>query len=351
VADVTYSPTTTKAAVATEEGIDGDVAVVTGRGSFSGQPSAAPNGDPAKRPPSPNFVFRISDEEAESLLRIFREHMGPFNVFVEIPASMTAATLRAQRPMLFLGIVFAASFHDFELQKSMARSIMTYISEQMFQQGRRSLQLLQGVTTFLHWYITSFPSAAHSLLQLTARRYSSQLFVNPQVTNLLHITMALTTDLGLDKLEPSTGKSPLTPYVENALHGPTFLSEDHTMEERRALLSSFYLTSLISSNVNMFTSLGYSHQVDDTCKLFEKGDIGSADFRLAKLVRLQYIISRIYQTTKESDFSSGYGFPIAYRIQFFNDSLERFWETLPADLRTDGTYQRWRMAILANPLQ
>ena len=268
--------------------------------------------------------FRIGEEEAEKLLQLFRDHMHPLNPFVELEPATTAAQLRVQRPMLFLAVMFAASYHDFDAQKAMSRSIMTYISEQMFQQGRRSLQLLQGVIVFLHWY-------------------SSQLFVNPQVTNLLHITMALTTDLGLDKAEGPrlTSRSPMARFPPNTFQGPQAAPEEHTVHERRALAAAFYITSSISSNTNMLTALQYSAQVGDVCRLFEaenRDDPLSQDYRLAKLVRLQYIIARIYNAQKEADLAEGRRFPYSLFIRQFEEDLQKFWALLPAELRSDSNF-------------
>lgn len=93
----------------------------------------------------------MSDEEAEWLLQHYLSHFDSWIPFVEIMPTTTAAELQREKPMLWLSIMFAASYHDHELQKVMAHSTVAYLGEQIFQHGQRSLQLLQGLLVFIFW--------------------------------------------------------------------------------------------------------------------------------------------------------------------------------------------------------
>lgn len=93
----------------------------------------------------------MPDEEAEWLFGLYLSHFHSWNPYMEILPSTTAVQLRLEKPMLWLSIMFTASYHDHELQKIMAGSIVSYLGEQIYQHGRRNLQLLQGLLVFIAW--------------------------------------------------------------------------------------------------------------------------------------------------------------------------------------------------------
>ncbi len=274
--------------------------------------------------------FDVGDDEAEQLLRLFRERFDPLNLFVDLAPTVTAAVLRVERPMVFVAIMFATMYHDRDRQRGLARAIVRYISEQVFQQGRRTLQILQGVVIFVHWYAT-------------------QLFTSPPlVTNLLHVLMALTSDLGLEKLEGPrlATRSPLGPLASRTFHGPQASRAEHSMDERRALAACFFITSSISTSVNMLSALPYSAQMEDSCRVFERADVASKDFLLAKLVRLQHIISRIFRVQKDLELGINPHISILTWIRAFRDELAQYWAALPDGMRAMGMSLHFSIASL-----
>ncbi len=154
--------------------------------------------------------------------------------------------------------------------------------------------------------------------------------------------MALTADLGLEKLEgPGAAvRSPLDRYATTSGQRPLASLQGRSMEDRRALAGCFHLTSVISTSINMLTSLQYSLQLDDTCRLLEAADVRSSDYQLAKLVRLQYIISRVYQVQKDLDLGGGGFIPLATHVTAFENELNHFWSTLPDVSRAQGKVTR-----------
>ena len=280
----------------------------------------------------------MEEREADEILRFYRDAFSKFNPYMEPTTKDTkVADLQAQKPLVWLSIVFVTCYHDFERQNRLGRAIIWYITDQVFLSSGKSLHLLQGLLIFVNWFI-------------------SQNFVLPQFTNLIHVTMALITDLGLNKLEFSKtfSRSPLDRYVTKTMHGPSMVAPDegHTLEERRALAGGFILSHAMSDGIIMVTPLHYTLQLEDTCRLFEATytekaavsapitTVVAADYQLAITVRLYYLISRVLQVQREADLRGGtFLIPVRTHIEGFSAELLQIWDGLSRELRSDFQIQ------------
>lgn len=96
--------------------------------------------------------LRMEGHESDRTMRFYRSAFADFHpIFRLVASNVSAADLQAHRPALWLAIVFATSYHDLEYQSRLARCIINYYSEKLFQHGGRKLDLLQGVLVFLNW--------------------------------------------------------------------------------------------------------------------------------------------------------------------------------------------------------
>ncbi|CAK7269603.1 hypothetical protein SEPCBS57363_003685 [Sporothrix epigloea] len=283
-------------------------------------------------------VLNMEAQEADEILRFYRDAFSKFNPYMEPTSSHTkVADLQMQKPLVWLSIVFATCYHDFERQNKLGRAIIWYITDKVFLSSGKSLQLLQGLLIFVNWFI-------------------SQSIVLPQFTNLLHVIMAVITDLGLNKLEFSKtfSRSPLDQYVTKTMHGPSLVAPDagHTLEERRALAGGFILSHAMSDGIIMVTPLYYSLQLEDTCRYFEIAytekvvasapitNVVAADYQLAITVRLYYLISRVLHVQREADLRGGYfSVPVRTHIEGFSAELLRIWEGLSREMQSDFKIQ------------
>lgn len=94
----------------------------------------------------------MREREAEELLRFYRDAYSRFNPYMDPPPpNMKVSQLQAQKPLVWLSIVFVTSFHDFERQTRLGKAIVFYVSDQVFQNNAKSLDLLQGLLIFLNW--------------------------------------------------------------------------------------------------------------------------------------------------------------------------------------------------------
>ncbi|CAK7270037.1 hypothetical protein SEPCBS119000_003882 [Sporothrix epigloea] len=326
------------------------VILANGDGHTPSVASPIPKGPGVEQGPAPvastpsahqvliNSVFNMEEREADELLRFYRDAFSRFHPYMEPMASDTrAADLQKQKPLVWLSIVFATCYHDFERQNKLGRAIVWYITDKIFVNSDKSLHLLQGLMIFVNWFI-------------------SQNFVLPQFTNLVYLTMALVTDLGLNKLEFSKTlmRSPLDQYVTRTMHGPSLVAPNagHTLEERRALAGGFILSHAMSDGIAMITPLHYSLQLEDTCRYFEAAynekiaasapvtNVVAADYQLAITVRLYYLISRVLQVQREADLRGGYfSIPVRTHIEGFSAELLRIWEGLSQEMQSDFKIQ------------
>ena len=73
--------------------------------------------------------------------------------FVVVPPSMSVQGLRQEKPLLFLAISMATSFHDSLRQQSLGREVVESLSKRLLLQGEKSLDLLQGLLVFIAWSV------------------------------------------------------------------------------------------------------------------------------------------------------------------------------------------------------
>lgn len=70
--------------------------------------------------------------------------------------------------------------------------------------------------------------------------------MDPQLTNLLQLSIALLVDLGLNKASYTPDKHQMVTDTTKMLHDNSVYSQIRTNDERRAFLGCFYLTSTLA---------------------------------------------------------------------------------------------------------
>lgn len=92
-------------------------------------------------------------EDEEELLQLFRSVISPKFPFIYLPDTANAHELRRDRPYFFTAII-AASTRNSTKQKEAWKWLIEQLSERMFQNSERSIDLLLGVLTYLSWCAT-----------------------------------------------------------------------------------------------------------------------------------------------------------------------------------------------------
>lgn len=109
--------------------------------------------------------------------------------------------------------------------------------------SEKSIDLLQGILIVVAWY-------------------HAHVFWSLQVTNLLHLAIAMITDLGFDR-SPSANVDYKVKYVK-AVHGTPLVTRVPSLAERRILQGVFYLTSMLSSSFKKINAMQYTTYVSET---------------------------------------------------------------------------------------
>lgn len=158
----------------------------------------------------------ITPDEAEGLVHRYRQLLSPGMPFVVLPDDAITQSLQEQQPVLLRAITTVALFHDLPRQQSLVKDLIREIGERMLVKGEKSVDLLQGILVLMGWF-------------------HPHIFWCPQMSNLVHLGISLSIDLGIDRKSHQfqrdvNGKAPRVPVLA----------------ENRALLGLYFHTSMVS---------------------------------------------------------------------------------------------------------
>jgi hypothetical protein len=121
--------------------------------------SDTPSSQPISRlsanqdPELPSASTLDPNETPDGLLNVFRGQMAANFPFVVVPEGAMARSLQESKPFLFSVITMVASYLSPGRQMLMRKEIMRNLSEQVLIEGKKSLDLLQGILVFISWYV------------------------------------------------------------------------------------------------------------------------------------------------------------------------------------------------------
>jgi hypothetical protein len=175
-------------------------------------------------PQIPNGVHPVSLHlpSAETPLQFFQNNMASHFPFVVIPPGITSYDLCTASPFLYEIIMMVTSYPQASRQAILRSEIMESLTKQVFLQGKKSLDLLQGILLFAAWY-------------------HHHLWESPQLTNLLQLATAMLFDLGLHKTQNTlVGHDIFIDAIRSFNDKRRRLPR--TLEERRVFLGIFCLS-------------------------------------------------------------------------------------------------------------
>ncbi|ETI19838.1 hypothetical protein G647_08852 [Cladophialophora carrionii CBS 160.54] len=226
--------------------------------------------------------FLQSDDEAHLMLDIFRNELTPHFPFVVISPWVTSSDVRARKPFFFLSVMMITCRHDIPRQGAIAKAIREIISQRMLIKSEQSLDMLQGMLFYLAWYHT-------------------HLHLGTQLTNLLHLTMSLMIDLGLNKqTAPRRYAKPQREYFRMDGRGENVAPR--TLEERRTYLGCFCLTVVISMTARDFEPVRYTKYTEECCQLLSEEAEYPTDTYLVHVVRLLYLGDKVNRTFNQQEW-------------------------------------------------
>ncbi|CAI9632472.1 unnamed protein product [Alternaria burnsii] len=251
--------------------------------------------DPTLETVNPEHVSTgMNATHTDVLLDRYQRLMAPHMPFVVIPSGINASSLASSKPFLSKAIETIAFFHDTVTQKHMVKDLMQQVSERMLIKGEKSLDLLQGMLVFGNWY-------------------NPHLFAPPSHTVLLHLTMALTHDLDIDRAPGFCEKVAL--MAASQAHGVPQPAKVVTNDERRAVLGTFYLTSQILTSFRKIDTLHWSPWLTKCAEALTQAKEYKSDILLVQLAQSQRIMQEAMGT--ECDHA-----PVSFYAKSFLSDLD-----------------------------
>ncbi|KAK5452023.1 hypothetical protein LTS15_007746 [Exophiala xenobiotica] len=261
--------------------------------------------------PSDHVGQILKDNEELLILNAFRKDLGQHFPFVVIPPHMTPDDLKDAKPFLFMTVMTVGCRHDVERQSALAQKVREVVSHRMIVGGEQSLDILQGLLIYLAWLQVHF-------------------HLGSQLCNLTHLAMSVVSDLGLNKnvQQRLMGTFGTLKYFRP----PERQIPKRSLDERRAFLGCFYVSTMVSVNARDFEPIRYSSYADECCRTLEERAEYPCDKYLVNLVRIMYMGSKIARsfTQDEWDVSSGLSAPVGAYVRALDAEMQNLKAALPS---------------------
>jgi hypothetical protein len=254
-------------------------------------------------------VFEPSDEETEECLGIFRNHMLRFFAFMHLPDDVP--WLRRERPFLFLCIM-ASTSKSTQRKRTLAKEIKQTLAQRIILDNRAviNIDLLLGLLTFISWGHDQMLNGSPTVLS----RFTS-------------LAMTLVFDLRLNKPPPQETNM-LT--VEGPPEESTdFSGKAHSLEERRAVLGCFVMSSIVSSYFAQIDAMQWTPYMEECLRLLSESRECPSDESFSHQVRLQLIVREIEST-------KGTRIPLPFYIKALRSKLDDIKSSISLQLQQDG---------------
>ncbi|KAF2458685.1 hypothetical protein BDY21DRAFT_341047 [Lineolata rhizophorae] len=274
------------------------------------------DGDTSNNPVARSSGSEPNDVEdpsiAESLFTTFRTQMGNYFPFVVLPPNVSSQDIRRERPILYKAILMAASHLQFERQAKIVKELTQELNHCIFVEGKKNMDILQGMLVYIAWYHYHFP-------------------IQPLVTFWIQLAMGIVAELGLHKWPQMMLRH--RNFAEVITTEPWM--NERTMDDRRAVLGCFYLSSKVSSSFKKLEAMKWTPYLDDCCRVIEASREYESDVILVTLIRLQEIVSRLMLSLPydDPDFPQKGSVPLAVVTKSFQTELNMFKESVPRNLR------------------
>ncbi|KAE8420988.1 hypothetical protein BDV36DRAFT_292664 [Aspergillus pseudocaelatus] len=288
---ITKKPASTSKANRLEEKIDGLVSLMNDAKAFSklginqkndlvptsehGYPLNHPDADQSNTCTPATIgsicspgISGLSSHESEECLNHFRTFKLQYFPFVHIPSEKSAVQLRKERPFFWL-CVMAISTKSTAHQHELGLRIRQIVAQEMVVQSDKSIDLLLGLLTFIGWASYQF----------------HQFHPKPFLSVFTHLATSLVFDLGLNK--PVQVMTPT--FNLNQCPRP---STPRTMEERRAALGCYLVTSIISSFLQQIETFRWTPHLEESLRILDEQKQCANDEILVQLVRMRLIVEK-----------------------------------------------------------
>ncbi|KAI1388440.1 uncharacterized protein F4822DRAFT_402841 [Hypoxylon trugodes] len=229
---------------------------------------------PTSPPISPSLILddvsvhKLPNEIADEQLNLFRHLFVSMFPLIHIPATLSAAELRHQKPFLWL-VIMALTTKMVSQQFAMEETIWEIVSRRIMCQHLVDLDLILGVICFASW--------SHYFKK-----------DKPFMSKLSQLAVSLAFELGIHHDVPAISPRRHQFPVQKAPR-----QHPRTMEERRTMLAVFHLTSSTWSTYRQTEPLRWTPYLSDCLRILGEGRGTSLDILLVTQIKCQIITNQL----------------------------------------------------------
>ncbi|KKK19655.1 hypothetical protein ARAM_001655 [Aspergillus rambellii] len=278
----------------------------------------------------------------EEILSEFRLEQLPFLPIVHIPATATATQMRQESPFLWR-CISTLNQKNTSQQTTLHTEIKEVIAKALLVDCDRSLDLLQAILVFLGWYGVSQAMCLtmhFAIGLLTASRISFQ--CQPRKGTLgpyMQMAISLVFDLGLNKPTSQNPNNMAPSQCFKAGHNyiKSWLSRVRTMNERRAVLGCFLVSSSISHFLGRAESLRWTPHMKECLDILADSKETPNDALLVYMTRACLIADNIMRGLGHdcdilADDNALSRAPVRFYIKAFQSQFIDLRDQMPPDL-------------------
>ncbi|KAG4437722.1 hypothetical protein IFR05_006805 [Cadophora sp. M221] len=252
--------------------------------------------------------------DANALLSIFKEIFLPRFPFIIIPDNMTADLLRSEKPWLYKSVMMVAYQEDRFRQIEISKQFLVDISSALLLRGEKSLDMLQGMVVYNAWSY-----------------YYSPVIPSWQSTGIHQLSLALLFDLGLTRpMRDNDG-----PLTDVATARSQNEENERTLDDRRALLCCYFLTSVSAFCLKKLEGLRFSAYIEHCCEVLLTSGEHDSDILLASLCKLQNIVEPVYRSFADKVKIEDTKAPVWMLVKMVRAEMDNLWKSLPANIQQD----------------
>ncbi|KAL4977351.1 hypothetical protein BDW66DRAFT_158962 [Aspergillus desertorum] len=224
--------------------------------------------------------WRLSPEQEQTRLSVFRNRMLPFLAFTYLSPDVTAQKLFARKPLFFQAIM-AVTSPSIQERRARGSELKRVVIQRTWEGIESSLDLLLCVLTYLGWGYDTFVSKAST----------------SSPSRLTQIAMAVAHDLRVDT--SGVKRSNLLPNeVLDSGHqthdmGNPKNSAQQILENERAILGCFFLSSITASHYGRMEPMRWTPQLEEYLGTISRSETCPTDKMFSLQVRLQVLAQQV----------------------------------------------------------
>ncbi|KAJ5085829.1 hypothetical protein N7532_010600 [Penicillium argentinense] len=249
--------------------------------NLNSTPPGIPSPVPSAPGDSPLVEFwkslRISPEEAEKTIRNFRTNNMRYIPFIHIPPNVTSQQLRTEKPFVWMCIM-AVLTPGIDQRDILFSRITDIIHQKILVDVAPSMDLLLGLMIFVSW-----------------TTYTRRPFLN----FYSHMVMGLVCDLGINQAVPKELST--MQAFKCAVGWKQHVSTSRTIEERRAVLGCFLLTSCVALTMFRVDALRWTPHMEESLTILMEAKECPDDELLVTLVKIQLVMDKVYHLRRDGD--------------------------------------------------